>query len=697
MSDPIALPEVAALTVSPFWGLAASSKLKRFAAVLLPYDTNPLANQNVVIYNSTTFTEVGEITIPQTSGFRSLGIKVFFNQASTKLYILAFPYESGPDLPEFVYTFDWGSPCNVSLPSSPPNERAAGAVEKVVVSGDPTCVFSASSNSNWIELVSGYNGSATNTLSYLVRPNPTAQPRSGTITVGNQTLTVTQSAAQPPTGLNPLSLSVTHAAYSKALDNIIYIPASLNELHVYDPIAQTDNYVSLPGPPLSLAVSPDGSSAAVGLNSAALIVNLPSLTITNNFNLTQSAAQIAIPGNGYLYSFSQNVVCVPTNCTTQSATLNVAASNMAANSTTYSQFNRDMPAENSTNLGTPQVSVSGQYINLPGFTPYGKLDIAAGVPTAVSPPNLPICGNNYSQYFLSENGSRLFADCGTVYNASDSASVDFTPVGTFADLTGETVLWAADSTVAQKVAVIAANSQDTNVAYSDNIAVDLFSSTNLSLSSQISLPGFTASADSATPGGTVAGHGAYAFWNNAGSKLFILEQADGSANLLSDFAVYTITEAPNPPNCTFSLNTNSISALQAGGSYTVSVSAPAGCSWTTDLIVPWLTLTSSGTGNGLGSITFQVGASSSPQVANATIGGQPLTVSQAGECPAASYVVSPNIFNFYAGGGSGSITITRVQNCAWSAASSDAPWIALNSTDTYDGIRTLCCAQQHRE
>src|SRR5438128_561385 len=83
----------------------------------------------------------------------------------------------------------------------------------------------------WIKLISGYYGSGNTQLMYLVRPNSAAASRTGTISVGGRTLTLTQNAATTTAELNPLSYKVAAADYSKSLDRLVLASASSNELH----------------------------------------------------------------------------------------------------------------------------------------------------------------------------------------------------------------------------------------------------------------------------------------------------------------------------------------------------------------------------------------------------------------------------------------------------------------------------------
>jgi ABC-type histidine transport system ATPase subunit len=57
------------------------------------------------------------------------------------------------------------------------------------------CSWTAVSSASWITISSGASGSGNGTVLYTVAANTLRDPRTGTLTVGGQTLSVTQDAA----------------------------------------------------------------------------------------------------------------------------------------------------------------------------------------------------------------------------------------------------------------------------------------------------------------------------------------------------------------------------------------------------------------------------------------------------------------------------------------------------------------------
>lgn len=93
--------------------------------------------------------------------------------------------------------------CGATLTPSSATAGAGGGASTVTITLPSTCTWTAMSTAEWI-LPSETAGTGSATLAYTVPANPTTSVRSGSITINEQTFTVTQSAAAPfgaPTGL----------------------------------------------------------------------------------------------------------------------------------------------------------------------------------------------------------------------------------------------------------------------------------------------------------------------------------------------------------------------------------------------------------------------------------------------------------------------------------------------------------------
>jgi hypothetical protein len=82
--------------------------------------------------------------------------------------------------------------------------------------------------------------------------------------------------------------------------------------------------------------------------------------------------------------------------------------------------------------------------------------------------------------------------------------------------------------------------------------------------------------------------------------------------------------------CTYSLSPTSASSSASSGSGSFSVTAGSGCSWSASTAHSWIHTTSSGSGNGTVSYTYDANTSTSSRSGTITAGGQTFTLTQAG-------------------------------------------------------------------
>jgi chitinase len=103
----------------------------------------------------------------------------------------------------------------------------------------------------------------------------------------------------------PLPYVPVTAEYSSSLDRIIFIAANPNQLHIFDPMTNTDTAVNLSKPPLSLSVSLDGQHAAEGHDSLISYVNLAGASVEQTLATTSTVTSLVL-GNDYVYILTNN-------------------------------------------------------------------------------------------------------------------------------------------------------------------------------------------------------------------------------------------------------------------------------------------------------------------------------------------------------------------------------------------------------
>jgi hypothetical protein len=102
--------------------------------------------------------------------------------------------------------------CSYSLDHAAQTISAAGgAGTPIVITAPPGCAWTAASSATWITGVSPASGTGNGAVNFLVAANPDGTPRTGTLTVAGQTVTVTQQPAACSYSLDHSSQTISAA------------------------------------------------------------------------------------------------------------------------------------------------------------------------------------------------------------------------------------------------------------------------------------------------------------------------------------------------------------------------------------------------------------------------------------------------------------------------------------------------------
>ncbi len=94
-------------------------------------------------------------------------------------------------------TFAFSPPtptCTYSLSPTSQNVGPTGGSGSATMTTTSNCSWTVTSNAGWITFAGGSNRTGTGTVNYTVASNPSVNSRTGTLTIANKTLTVTQTA-----------------------------------------------------------------------------------------------------------------------------------------------------------------------------------------------------------------------------------------------------------------------------------------------------------------------------------------------------------------------------------------------------------------------------------------------------------------------------------------------------------------------
>ena len=98
--------------------------------------------------------------------------------------------------------------CSVAIDPLNKSFTSAGGEDAVNVTAATGCSWNATSNASWIGITSAPGGSGSDVVTYILRDNSSASPRTGTISIGGQTFTITQE------GLNNCTFSLSSKSKS---------------------------------------------------------------------------------------------------------------------------------------------------------------------------------------------------------------------------------------------------------------------------------------------------------------------------------------------------------------------------------------------------------------------------------------------------------------------------------------------------
>jgi hypothetical protein len=396
---------------------------------------------------------------------------------------------------------------------------------------------------------------------------------------------------------------IKDAEFSSSLNAIVAVSESPNQLHIYRP--DTDELVSvnLQVPPYCVSVSPDGHSAAVGHNGWISHVDLDNATLVQTIPVSTVLFDIVMGANGWVYGFPETGSFPPV--------YSVNVTTGAQSQSTGWMFNRTVARLHPGGQSMYGADTTVSPADIRKFT----ITIGGPAETANDSPyhgDYAMCGN----LWLSVDGQRIYTACGNVFRASADANQDMRYVGSFSQPV--TIEWAANTQTGSNIAVLPAPpnpSADGEIKY--------FTPDFLLYRGRALLPRFVVGQN------TWAAHGRWVFFNAAGTKQYVVVQADAASALTADFGLVTVdcTSASvsfNPPGASFG---TSFATAQ------FAVTGSPGCGWTSTSNVPWLNTNSSGVGDGTVTYTVAANTGYAPRSGTISVSGQPFAVSQAGVVP----------------------------------------------------------------
>lgn len=142
--------------------------------------------------------------------------------------------------------------------------------------------------------------------------------------------------------------------------------------------------------------------------------------------------------------------------------------------------------------------------------------------------------------------------------------------------------------------------------------------------------------------------------------------------------------------CRFTVQPDGVTMGAEGGRVDVEVGTHPACGWSAASDEPWIAVSGTGSGEGPGTITLQVGANAgSPRAGHVSIADLMVTITQDAVC---TFSLGSPASHVSSAGGTRTVPVTAPGWCDWTAAS-QSPWIALSgAAGTGSGEVTLTVA-----
>jgi BACON domain-containing protein/all-beta uncharacterized protein len=146
--------------------------------------------------------------------------------------------------------------------------------------------------------------------------------------------------------------------------------------------------------------------------------------------------------------------------------------------------------------------------------------------------------------------------------------------------------------------------------------------------------------------------------------------------------------APTTSKCQLSATSSMSTVPAAGGAGTVAIDTTRDCTWSASTTASWITLGSSTSGQGSGTLDFRVGANPAPATRQSavSVNDTAVLITQAGA--PCTFALSPSNPTVGAAGGAVAVQVTTLSGCAWTTSSSTS-WLTVTGGSASSGQATI--------
>ena len=169
--------------------------------------------------------------------------------------------------------------------------------------------------------------------------------------------------------------------------------------------------------------------------------------------------------------------------------------------------------------------------------------------------------------------------------------------------------------------------------------------------------------------------------------------ASAVATVIACTTTSTSITGPDEIKCSVNVTSAPTAFPANGGAGTLTVGAARDCSWTVSSEASWLTVVGTKSGQGDGTVPFNVAANVVPTARAGSVAVGPTSIQLSQAAAACRYTLARTSDTIAAAGGKLTVDLSTLTGCAWTASTTDA-WIAITGgqSGSADGMISLTIA-----
>ena len=540
-----------------------------------------------------------------------------------------------------------GTPTNAATAGA---TASCGLVQIGTTPDSQTCPWTATANNDWLSISSGADGIGPGWVKYCCAGNPACGPRTGTLTIASQPVTITQAGGSGTFTLSPTT--TTAAATGKSGSLTVFASSTCQ----WTATSNNGDWLSITG-----GASGNGTgtvSYTCTANSSCsqrigtLTIAGQTFTVTQaggigSFSLSTTSVTVGAPGNSGSVTVSGSSGCTWT-ATSNNDWLNITAGVIGSGAGTV---NYTCAANPSCAARSGSLMIAGQTVTINQNGTPGNFSLSA---TTTSVGAVGSCG---SVTVYGNSGCPWVATSGNSWLAISPGSGSGTGTVTYCYATNTIPTARSGSlTIAGQTFTVTQAGASASGSFSlstTNVAIGAVGNCgSVTVYSTGSIP-FTATTSnswlriSAITGAGAGNGNAVGSGNVTVIVNYCCDTNPACGGRIGSLIIagQTVTVTQAGGTGTFTLSETNATVSAAGNCGSVLVSTTAGCPWTATTTNNWLSIASgaSGTGTGVVNYCYTTNLTSNVRTGSLTIASQKFTLIQTGLPPVTITVVTNSV------------------------------------------------------